>query len=274
MITRPIPSTREPLPVVGLGTYQVLDVGGDAQQQEPLKAVLRALVNHGGSVIDSSPMYGTSESVAGDLSQALGLRAKLFMATKVWTSGRESGVQQMQDSMRKMRVDKMDLMQVHNLLDWETHLKTLMQWKSEGKVRYLGVTHYTESAYAELERVMRKHRWDFAQFNFSLAEPAAEERLLRVAADLGIAVIINRPFAAGSMFSRTKGKPLPEWVAEFDCTSWAQFFLKWILGNNAVTCVIPASRKEEHAVDNCMAGVGRLPDAQQRAKMAACFNAL
>lgn len=218
-------------------------------------------------MIDSSPMYGTSETVAGDLSSALNLRPKLFMATKVWTSGRDAGIRQMQDSMRKMRVDNMDLMQVHNLVDWETHLKTLAPWKAEGKVRYIGITHYTESAYAELERVMRKHPWDFVQFNFSMAEPAAEERLLRVAADLKIAVIVNRPFAQASLFSRVKGKPLPEWANEFDCASWAQFFLKWILGHEAVTCVIPASRKVEHVTDNCLAGKGRLPDASQRRRM-------
>lgn len=260
------------LPIVGFGTYQVLDVGDDQAQRESLKPVLRALVEQGSSVIDSSPMYGTAETVAGDLSNELGLRPKLFMATKVWTSGREAGMRQMQDSMRKMRVETMDLMQVHNLVDWETHLKTIVPWKAEGKLRYLGITHYTESAYADLERVMRKHPWDFVQFNYSMAETSADERLLRIAADLGIAVLVNRPFSQGSLFARVKGKPLPEWAAEFDCKSWAQYFLKWILGNPAVTCVIPASRKVEHVIDNCTAGVGRLPDAGQRRRMMDYFE--
>jgi diketogulonate reductase-like aldo/keto reductase len=255
--------------VVGLGTYQNFDVGASAAQREPLKEVLRLFVQHGGKLIDSSPMYGPSESVVGDLCAELGLSGQLFMATKVWTSGREAGIRQMEESLRRMRVSRLDLMQIHNLLDWKTHLPTLKQWKSAGRIRYTGITHYHSGAYADLERLMNTREFDFVQVNYSIAEREAEQRILPLARELGIAVIVNRPFAQASLFSRVRGKELPEWASEFDCKSWAQFFLKYIIGHPAVTSVIPATAKPQHLLDNMGAGMGKLPDESMRRKMAA-----
>jgi diketogulonate reductase-like aldo/keto reductase len=272
VMRRAIPASGELLPVVGLGTYQVLDVDESPQAIAPLEPVMRTLVEAGGSLVDSSPMYGNAETITGALSAGLGLRERLFLATKVWTSGREAGIQQMQTSFRRMRTQRMDLMQVHNLLDWRTHLDTLQGWKKEGRVRYLGITHYHAGAHAELEKLLRSRQWDFVQVNYSIAETEAGERLLPAAADLGVAVIVNRPFAQGALFSRVRGLALPDWAAEFDCGSWAQFFLKWILSDPAVTCVIPASRKADHTRDNMAAGLGRLPDAATRRRMAAWFE--
>ena len=274
MAARPIPASGEMLPVVGLGTYQSFDVGGGATDRDPLKEVLRLFVQQGGTLVDSSPMYGPSESVVGDLAVELGIRARLFMATKVWTSGQEAGLRQMEESMRRMKVERMDLMQIHNLLDWKTHLGTLQQWKATGCIRYIGITHYHSGAYAELERLMRTKDFDFVQFNYSLAEREAEERILPLAREIGVAVIVNRPFAQASLFSRVRGKDVPAWAAEFDCRSWAQFFLKYILSHPAVTCVIPATGKPSHLLDNMMAGVGRLPDEPMRRKMAVFMDGL
>jgi diketogulonate reductase-like aldo/keto reductase len=265
---RPIPRTGELLPVVGLGTYQSFDAGNGADEREPLKEVLRLFVQHGGALVDSSPMYGSSESVVGDLATDLGITGRLFMATKVWTSGREAGMRQMEESMRRMKVVRMDLMQIHNLQDWRTHLKTLQEWKASGRIRYTGITHYHSGAYGDLERLMNTREFDFVQFNYSMTEREAEERILPLAQATGTAVIVNRPFAQASLFSRVRGKELPAWAAEFDCKSWGQFFLKYILGHPAVTCVIPATSKRNHVVDNMGAGIGRLPDATTRQKMA------
>jgi aryl-alcohol dehydrogenase-like predicted oxidoreductase len=267
MAKRPIPSSREPLPVVGVGTWQTFDVGADAPERAELKEVLRLLVEAGGSVVDSSPMYGRSERVAGDLAAELKLREKLFFATKVWTSGRDAGVRQMQDSLRLMRTQRMDLMQVHNLLDVSTHARTLREWKDAGRIRYAGITHYHAGAYGELEKLIRTKEWDFVQLNYSMAEREAEQRLLPVCAEMGVAVIVNRPFSFGGLFPRVKGKALPQWAAEFDCASWAQFFLKYLLGHPAVTCVIPGTRRVAHLQDNVRAGMGRLPDAAMRKRM-------
>jgi diketogulonate reductase-like aldo/keto reductase len=264
---RPIPRTGELLPVAGLGTYQNFDVGNDAGKSESLKEVLRLFVQYGGALVDSSPMYGSSESVVGDLAAGLEITGQLFMATKVWTSGRESGIRQMKESMRRMKVARMDLMQIHNLQDWATHLKTLQTWKTAGRIRYIGITHYHSGAYGDLERLMKTREFDFVQFNYSMAEREAEERILPLAQDTGTAVIINRPFAQASLFSRVRGKEVPAWAAEFDCKSWGQFFLKYILGHPAVTCVIPATSKPHHLVDNMMAGIGHLPDAAMRKRM-------
>jgi diketogulonate reductase-like aldo/keto reductase len=274
MQTRPIPATGEALPVIGLGTYQVLDVEDTPQALAPLEPVMRALVDAGGSVVDSSPMYGNAETISGALSERLGLRPRLFMATKVWTSGREAGIRQMEQSFARMRTARMDLMQVHNLLDWSTHLKTLQAWKAEGRVRYLGITHYHSGAYGDLAKLLRTKQWDFVQLNYSLAEREAEESLLPLARDLGVAVIANRPFAQGALFSSTKGKDLPAWAADIDCASWATFFLKWIVSHPAVTCAIPASRKVEHTQQNVQAGIGRMPDAAQRARMAKLIDSM
>jgi len=267
ILKRPIPRSGEMLPAVGVGTWQTFDVGPKAPERAELKDVLRLLVESGGSVVDSSPMYGQSEGVVGDLATELGLREKLFYATKVWTSGREAGIRQMEDSLRLMRAQRMDLMQVHNLLDLAVHAKTLREWKAAGRVRYIGITHYHEGAHAELEKIVRTREWDFVQFNYSMAEREAESRLLPACLDSGTAVIVNRPFSQGSLFPRVKGKPLPAWAADFDCTSWARFFLKYLLAHPAVTCVIPGTRRIAHLKDNVAAGMGRLPDAAMRRRM-------
>jgi diketogulonate reductase-like aldo/keto reductase len=274
MMSRAIPSTGEALPAIGLGTWQVFDAGGNAAARAPLREVIAGFAKAGGTLIDSSPMYGSAESVAGDLVAELGLREKLFMATKVWTRGRDEGIREMERSFRRMKVRQMDLMQVHNLLDVDTHLATLAAWKAEGRVRYLGITHYTASAHAEVERQLKKQKVDFLQINYSLAERDAERRLLPWCRDHGVAVIANRPFAEGAMFARVRGKPLPPWAVQAGAASWAQFFLKWILGHPAVTCAIPGTGKPEHIADNVAAGFGALPDDAMRQRMAAHFDSL
>jgi aryl-alcohol dehydrogenase-like predicted oxidoreductase len=265
---RPIPRTGEPLPVIGLGTWQTFDVGKAESAREPLKAVLREFVRLQGKVIDSSPMYGNSESVAGDLATELGLQKQLFLATKVWTNGRDAGIRQMEESFRRLRTEVIDLMQVHNLVDWRVHLATLRRWKEQGRVRYIGVTHYTASAYDQLARVLETEDLDFVQFNYSIAERDAERRLLPLAADKRLAVLVNRPFAAGGLFSKLHGKPLPPWAQQIGCASWAQFLLKFVISHPAVTCAIPATSKVQHLTDNMGAGVGILPDAAMRERMA------
>ena len=274
LITRPIPASGEHLPVVGVGTWQTFDVGGDAAARAPLREVLASFARGGGRLIDSSPMYGTSESVAGDLAAELRLRERLFVATKVWTSGRAEGVRQMEESFRRLRVERMDLMQIHNLLDAATHTRTLEQWKSEGRVRYIGITHYASSAHAEVARCLERGRYDFLQINYSLAEREAERRLLPLAQEMKVAVIANRPFAGAGAFRRVRGRPLPPWAKELGIASWAQYFLKWIIGHPAITCTIPATSKAGHMKDNLGAAVGALPDAAQRQRMAAYVDAL
>ena len=271
---RPIPRSGEQLPMVGLGTYQSFAVGRGKSEREPVKEVLRLFSQHGGTLVDSSPMYGPSEGVVGDLAQELNLTGKLFMATKVWTSGRDAGIRQMEESMRLMKVARMDLMQIHNLQDWQTHQKTLNEWRAAGKIRYTGITHYHSGAYDQLERILKTKAFDFVQFNYSISEREAEDRILPLAQDTGTAVIINRPFAQASLFSRVRGKEVPSWAAEFDCQSWGQFFLKYILSHPAVTCVIPATSKPHHLLDNMGAGIGRLPDAAIRRRMVAHMDQL
>jgi diketogulonate reductase-like aldo/keto reductase len=264
-LARPIPSTGEMIPAVGLGTWRTFDVGTAPAERAPLREVLRSFEALGGRVVDSSPMYGTAESVVGDLAAELGIRGSLFLATKVWTSGREAGVTQMEESLRRLRTERLDLMQIHNLLDWRTHLRTLRDWKQAGRIRYLGVTHYTAGAYGELERVMRAEALDFVQVNYSLGEREAERHVLPLARERGIAVLVNRPFTEGTLFRKVRGQPLPPWAADLGCESWAQVFLKWILAHPAVTCVIPATSRPEHLADNMKAGLGPLPDAAARA---------
>jgi aryl-alcohol dehydrogenase-like predicted oxidoreductase len=267
LITRMAAAPGITLPCVGVGTWQTFDVGRNAPERAELREVLRTLVQAGGSVVDSSPMYGRAESVVGDLAQEANLHGSLFLATKVWTRGETAGIAQMEDSLRALRTPRIDLMQVHNLVDWRTQLKTMKAWQTSGRIRHLGVTHYHSGAYDELMSVMRGREFGFVQFNYSMAEREAEQRLLPLAAELGLGVIINRPFSQGDLFPRVKGKPLPAWAAELDCTSWAQFFLKWILGHPAVTCVIPGTRLVAHMKDNLGAARGRLPDRAQRARM-------
>ena len=271
---KPIPRTGEDLPIIGLGTWQTFDVGLNQPAREPLKAVLREFARAGGSVIDSSPMYGNSETVAGDLAAELGVHKQLFLATKVWTSGREAGVRQMEESFRRLRAQRMDLMQVHNLVDYRTHLDTLRRWKAEGKVRYIGVTHYTASAYNELERVIASEELDFVQLNYSLVEREAEKRLLPFATEKQLAVLVNRPFAEGRLFNRARGKSLPAWATDIGCASWAQFFLKFIISHPAVTCAIPATSKLDHLADNMRAGLEPISDAKDRDRMARYFAEL
>jgi diketogulonate reductase-like aldo/keto reductase len=268
ILQRPIPSSGESIPAIGLGTWRTFDVGPSAAEREPLGEVLRRFVELGGRVIDSSPMYGTAESVAGDLAAEQGVTERLFLATKVWTSGREAGIAQMEQSLGRLRGRRLDLLQIHNLLDWKTHLRTLREWKQAGRVRYVGITHYTASAYEELERVLRAEPLDFVQLNYSLGERQAEQRILPLARERGVAVLVNRPFSEGGLFQRVRGRPLPAGAAELGCESWAQVFLKWILAHPAVTCVIPATSRPQHLVDNMKAGIGPLPDAAARARLA------
>jgi aryl-alcohol dehydrogenase-like predicted oxidoreductase len=273
-LARRVPKTGEAIPAVGLGTWQVFDVASDAKEKAQAEETLKVFVELRGRVIDSSPMYGSSESVTGELAATLGVKAKLFVATKVWTSGRQAGIRQMEESMRKLRVERLDLMQVHNLMDAPTHLATLREWKTAGRVRYLGVTHYHAGAHADLEKIIRPGDIDFVQVNYSLAEPEAGRRLLAAAADGGTAVIVNRPFAEGAMFRRVRDKPLPAWAREIGCASWAQFFLKWILGHPAVTCAIPGTRNPKHVADNLGAASGPLPDEAMRRRMSVYFESL
>jgi diketogulonate reductase-like aldo/keto reductase len=267
MLTRPIPRTGEPLPVVGLGTWQTFDpprLTSDVRAR--LVATLRALVDAGGRVVDSSPMYGESERNVGELAEPAGVAGKLFVATKVWTSGEQAGVRQMRESMALLRVRRVDLLQVHNLVDWRTHLNTLRRWREEGLVRYVGVTHYTPSAYAELERVITRDARgavDFVQLAYSVGVRDAERRLLPAAADAGVAVLVNRPFEGGDLFRRVVRTPLAAPVAPW-AGSWAQAFLKFVLAHPAVTCVIPGTADPSHMADDAAAGVGRLPDAAER----------
>ncbi len=267
LIKRSIPRSGEQLPVLGLGTYIVLDVPPGAPELTELKEVLKTFAAGGARLIDSSPMYGRAEAVVGELVAAANLRDSVFLATKVWTSSRDAGIRQMQDSLRLMRTQRIDLMQVHNLLDLATHTKTLNEWKAAGTLRYVGITHYHAGAYRELEKLLKTREYDFVQFNYSLAEREAEQRLLAVAAETGTAVIINRPFAQGELFAKVKGREVPAWAAQFDCDSWAQFFLKYIIAHPAVTCVIPGTGKVRHMTDNLKAGAGRLPDERTRKRM-------
>lgn len=260
----PIPSTKEQLPVIGLGTWQTFDVGTSDAARAPLREVLAEFVSLGGRVVDSSPMYGRSEEVLGDLAAG----KKLFLATKVWTRGRAAGIAQMQDSERKLRA-KIDLMQVHNLLDADTHLSTLREWKKSARIRYIGITHYTSSAYGDLERALAKGGIDFVQLNYSLAEREAERRLLPYAAERGVAVLVNRPLGGGSLFRDVRNKPLPAFAKELGCASWAELFLKFVVSHPAVTCAIPATSKVAHLRENMRAGRGVMPDGKMRERIAA-----
>ena len=262
---RPIPSSGEKLPVVGLGTWQTFDV--DPAHSGPLAEVLTTFVKLGGRVVDSSPMYGRAEQVIGDLVTKLKLRDSLFLATKVWTRGQQAGIDSMERSFARLQTKTIDLMQIHNLVDAETQLRTIREWKAQGRFRYLGVTHYEAGAFAEVAKIMAREKLDFVQINYSIMEREAEEKILPLAQERGIAVIVNRPFGGGNLFSRVRGKPLPDFAAEFDCTSWAQFFLKWIVAHPAVTCAIPATNNVQHLEDNMRAGLGKLPDGKLRQRM-------
>ena len=267
-IHKPIPSSSEALPVIGMGTWQTFHVGRDPAERAPLREVLRAFFDRGGTLIDSSPMYAEAEQVTGDLVADLGEHERLFSATKVWTYGREAGIEQMQRSFQRMRVEQMDLMQVHNLRDWQVHLPTLREWQAQGKIRYIGITTSNPNQYEDFAAVMRSEKLDFVQLNYDITTRGAEDVLLPLAADRGVAVLVNRPFGGGGLFPKVRGKELPAWAADFDCSSWAQFFLKFVVSHPAVTCAIPATSNPKHAMDNMGAGFGLLPDAGTRARMA------
>lgn len=269
MLKRRIPSSGEELPVIGLGTSGVFDVGGSTSERAPLMAVLKTLVGAGGSLLDTSPMYNRSEAVSGDLIAALELRERMFVATKVWTRGKEEGLEQIATSMRLLKSPKLDLVQVHNLLDLNTQLANVRALKEQGKVRYSGITHYTVASHNDLAGVIQREPVDFVQLNYSIATRQAEQRLLPLATERQVAVLVNRPFEDGALFARVRGKPLPAWAAEIDCASWAQFFLKFIVSHPAVTCAIPATANPDHMADNVRAGHGRLPDDKMRERMAA-----
>jgi len=259
MLTRPIPRSGEVLPVIGIGTWENFDFAPKAPERVALAQVLEALFAGGGTLIDSSPMYGKAEALVGSL-LADRSSPKPFVATKVWTTGKREGVVQMEQSFKLLGVRQLDLIQVHNLVDWKTHLDTLKGWKAEGRVRYLGITHYTDSAHDELETVMRAADWDFVQLNYSLEDRAAEARLLPLAVEKGMAVIVNRPFGGGGLIRRLRKTPLPDWAGGAGCTSWAALLLKFILANPAINCVIPGTGEPKHMQEILEAGVGSLPD--------------
>jgi aryl-alcohol dehydrogenase-like predicted oxidoreductase len=267
MLMRAIPSSGEKLPVIGLGTWQTFDVELTSENQKQLGEVLSLFVKLGGRVIDSSPMYGRAEQVIGDLAKMLALRDKLFLATKVWTPGKQAGIESMERSIQRLQTNRIDLMQVHNLVDVSTQLATMREWKAQGRIRYIGVTHYESGAFADVEKILRSEKVDFLQINYSIMEREAEQRILPLAQEREIAVIVNRPFGGGDLFRRVRAKPLPDWAVEFEYLSWAQFFLKWIAAHPAVTCAIPATNNPRHLEDNMQAGAGRLPDAKTRQRM-------
>jgi diketogulonate reductase-like aldo/keto reductase len=266
-IERKIPVSGEKIPVIGLGSWQQFDVGAEPSERNPLRDVLAKMREMGGKVIDASPMYGRAEQVIGDLSSELKLNDQFFLATKVWTTGKQEGIAQMNESLQKLKRKTIDLIQVHNLQDYETHLNTLKSWKEQGKIRYIGATHYTDSAHSRLEKIVKSKSVDFVQFNYSIRSRNAEKSLLNAAKDNGVAVIINEPFEQGALFRAVKGKELPVWAADYGIKSWAQYFLKYIISNQAVTCVIPGTSDVRHLVDNLGAGSGSVPDESGRKKM-------
>ena len=273
MLKRTIPSSGEALPVIGLGTYKGFDVASTVKERASLREVLSTLLSFGGSVVDSSPMYGRAEGVAGELLAALDAREKAFVATKVWTEGRAAGIDQMNRSMKLLRCEQIDLMQIHNLVDWRTHLRTLRAWKEEGRIRYLGITHYSSAAYREMEMIMRAETLDFVQLNYSLDDREAERRLLPLARERGMAVLVNLPFGQGSLFKNLRGKHVPPWIAEIGCDTWSEALLKFALAHCAVTCVIPGTGNPKHMAENCRAGDGRMLEESLVRKLVAYWDA-
>jgi diketogulonate reductase-like aldo/keto reductase len=270
-LVRKIPASGEELPIIGLGTSRTFEVGDSVALRAPLREVLEGFFASGGRLIDTSPMYSSAEQVLGELLTP-DMHQRAFLATKVWTRGARSGIEQMTHSAQMLKSARLDLIQVHNLLDLDTHLKTLREWKESGRVRYIGVTHYTVSAHPELARVLAREKLDFVQFNYSPLTRAAETRLLPLAAERGVAVLVNRPFEDGALFQAVHAKPLPAWAADLDATSWGQLALKYIAAHPAVTCIIPATGKLAHLQDNLAGGRGRLPDARQREAIAQAFT--
>lgn len=273
LLHRAIPSSGEMLPVIGLGTSRVFNAASSQAEREPLEQVVAMLVKMGGKMVDTAPAYGQSETVTGEIAAKLKVHDKLFLATKVGTTGKAEGVQQMERSLELLGKKPLDLIQVHNLTDWEVQLATMQDWKKQGRIRYTGITQSRTNMQGDVARALEKEKVDFVQINYSLMEREAEERVLPVAKERGVAVIVNRPFGRGDLFGRVRGKPLPEWAAAIDCKSWAQFFLKWIVAHPAVTCIIPATSKPHHMEDNMQAGLGRLPDEQMRRRMVEAMSA-
>lgn len=273
-LQRAIPSTGEKLPAIGLGTWQVLDVPAAGPDFDAAESAVRGFLAAGGRLIDSSPMYGRAEERVGDILARIRAQSPVFLATKIWTRGQAAGRTQLADSHRLMRARTLDLVQVHNLLDLDAHLATLRAAKEEGTIRYLGVTHHTAGAHPELERVIRRERPDFLQINYSLAEPEAGERLLPAARELGVAVLVNRPFTKGTMIDRAAGRPLPAVASELGCRSAAQLFIKWVLAHPAVTVILTGTRNPRHAAENLEGASGSLPTASQRAAIAGWFRTL
>lgn len=274
MLKRQIPSSGEMLPVIGLGSWLQFDVDDAEEKRSPLKEVLLSMKELGGKVIDSSPMYGRSEKVIGELTTELSISDDFFYATKVWVTGEQKGIDQMEESLKLLKRPYIDLMQVHNLVDWKTHLKTMKKWKEENKIRYTGITHYTENFHADLEDIINNEKIDFVQFNYNIGERNAEKSLLDTALDRGVSVIINEPYEKGSFFQKVKNVQLPPWASDYDINSWGQYFLKYIISHPAVTCVIPGTSNPKHLQDNMQAGYGRLPDEAGRRKMAEFFSKL
>ena len=267
MARRIIPSTGELLPVIGLGTSRVFDTNLSEKSLNPRKEIVKALLDHGGSLIDTSPMYGRAEEVTGKIAQDLKINDRLFLATKVWIEGKEAGEIQMNASSKKLNKAVIDLMQIHNLLDWKTHIKTLYEWKEQGKINYIGISHFRSNAFNQIEKIITKERIDFAQFNYSLEEREAEKRLLPLCREKGVATLINRPFMRGKLFKAVARKKLPSWAYEYNVNTWSQFFLKFILANQAVTTVIPATSNPAHMIDNLIGGIGPIPEVSLQKKM-------
>ena len=268
MLRRTIPSSGESLPIIGLGTSRVFDV--DPEDREELKIrkeIIEVLLNHGGSLVDTSPMYGQSEDLLGQILDDYPRRNELFLATKVWTKGKTEGEQQISESFTKMNTAKMELIQIHNLVDWKTQIKTLRQMKESGEISYIGITHYKSSAFKEMEDIIKKEPIDFAQFNYSIGERDAEKRLLPICQEYGVATIINRPFMRGKLFRSFKSETLPNWCKDYDINSWGQFFLKYIIANPAVTNIIPATSKSKNMLDNSFAGMGKVADLNIQKRM-------
>lgn len=274
LIRRAIPATGEMLPIVGIGTSRVFDVGDDRDEWRERQSILQHLFDGGGTLIDTAPSYQDAENVIGQLLRTMGARNRAFLATKVWAHGKSEGDEQIAESFRRLRTDKIDLFQVHNLADTDTQIRSLRALKEAGKVRYLGITHYRESYNEELAAALRKHKPDFVQLEYALDQTSAEKELLPLAAELGIAVLVNRPFGRGRLFRRVRGRKLPSWAAEFDAKSWAQFFLKFVVSHPTVTCVIPGTDKVRYMVDNLGAGRGRLPDATMRKRMVKYWDSI
>ena len=271
MLKRLIPSSGEEMPVIGLGTSRVFDIERSKNELNVREKILDIFYENGGRLIDTSPMYGVSEEIIGITAKKYIEKNRFFLATKVWTEGRENGMRQIEESFQKMRTDKISLIQVHNLLDWKTQIKTLRSLKDEGRIDYIGITHYKSNAFDEMIKIMKAEKVDFAQFNYSMGEREAEQKILPFCKDNGIATLINRPFMRGRLFNEAQEKKLPSWVSDYDIDSWGQFFLKYIISHDAVTNIIPATSKPKNMLDNARAGMGRMLDEKAKKRMLEVF---